>query len=41
MPTGHHVSDEEWEAVATICHEHDLWLIYLAWMDRTALAQPT
>jgi aspartate/methionine/tyrosine aminotransferase len=34
MPTGHHLSDEEWAAVATICREHDLWLIYLAWMER-------
>ena len=34
MPTGHHLSDEEWEAIATVCREHDLWLIYLAWMER-------
>src|SRR5215218_7056768 len=34
MPTGHHLSDEEWAAVTTICREHDLWLIYLAWMER-------
>ena len=34
MPTGHHLSDEEWEAIATLCREHDLWLIYLAWMER-------
>jgi aspartate/methionine/tyrosine aminotransferase len=34
MPTGHHLSDEEWEAMATLCREHDLWLIYLAWMER-------
>ena len=34
MPTGHVLSDEEWEAIATLCREHDLWLIYLAWMER-------
>jgi aspartate/methionine/tyrosine aminotransferase len=34
MPTGHHLSDEEWEAIATLCRERDLWLIYLAWMER-------
>jgi len=34
MPTGHHLSDEEWAAVAALCREHDLWLIYLAWMER-------
>ena len=34
MPTGHHLSDEEWATIATLCEEHDLWLIYLAWMER-------
>ena len=34
MPTGHHLSDEEWDAIATLCRDHDLWLIYLAWMER-------
>src|SRR5829696_1327943 len=34
MPTGHHLNDEEWDAIATLCQEHDLWLIYLAWMER-------
>jgi aspartate/methionine/tyrosine aminotransferase len=34
MPTGHHLSDEEWATIATLCREHDLWLIYLAWMER-------
>lgn len=33
MPTGHHANDREWEALATICQERDLWLIYLAWME--------
>src|SRR5687768_14710903 len=31
MPTGNHFSDEEWEAIASICRERDAWLVYLAW----------
>lgn len=34
MPTGNHLNDEEWEAVATICRERDVRLIYVAWMER-------
>jgi aspartate/methionine/tyrosine aminotransferase len=34
MPTGNHLSDEEWEAIASICRERDVWLVYLAWMER-------
>lgn len=34
MPTGNHLNDEEWEAIASICRERDVWLIYLAWMER-------
>jgi aspartate/methionine/tyrosine aminotransferase len=34
MPTGNHLADEEWEAIASICRERDVWLIYLAWMER-------
>jgi aspartate/methionine/tyrosine aminotransferase len=34
MPTGNHLNDEEWEAVASICRERDVWLVYLAWMER-------
>jgi aspartate/methionine/tyrosine aminotransferase len=34
MPTGNHLSDEEWEAIASICRERDVRLIYLAWMER-------
>jgi aspartate/methionine/tyrosine aminotransferase len=26
MPTGNHFTDEEWEAVASICRERDVWL---------------
>jgi aspartate/methionine/tyrosine aminotransferase len=33
LPTGWVASDEEWEAVASICREHDLWLLYLAWFE--------
>jgi aspartate/methionine/tyrosine aminotransferase len=34
MPTGNHLSDEEWEAIASICRERDVRLVYLAWMER-------
>jgi aspartate/methionine/tyrosine aminotransferase len=34
MPTGNHLSDEEWEAIASICRERGVWLVYLAWMER-------
>ncbi|HEV2906188.1 MAG TPA: pyridoxal phosphate-dependent aminotransferase, partial [Actinomycetota bacterium] len=34
MPTGNHLNDDEWEAIASICRERDVWLIYLAWMER-------
>jgi aspartate/methionine/tyrosine aminotransferase len=34
MPTGNHLDEEEWGAIASICRERDLWLIYLAWMER-------
>ena len=34
MPTGNHLNDEEWEAIASICRERDVWLVYLAWMER-------
>ena len=34
MPTGNHLGDEEWEAIAAICRERDVWLVYLAWMER-------
>jgi aspartate/methionine/tyrosine aminotransferase len=34
MPTGNHLNDEEWEAIASICRERDVWLIYLAWWER-------
>jgi N-succinyldiaminopimelate aminotransferase len=34
MPTGNHLNDEEWEAIASICRERNVWLVYLAWMER-------
>jgi aspartate/methionine/tyrosine aminotransferase len=34
MPTGNHLNDEEWEAIAAICRDRDAWLVYLAWMER-------
>jgi aspartate/methionine/tyrosine aminotransferase len=34
MPTGNYLNDDEGEAIASICRERELWLIYLAWMER-------
>jgi aspartate/methionine/tyrosine aminotransferase len=34
MPTGNHLNDEEWEAIAAICRDRNVWLVYLAWMER-------
>jgi aspartate/methionine/tyrosine aminotransferase len=34
MPTGNHLTEEEWEAVASLCRDRDLWLVYLAWMEK-------
>ena len=34
MPTGNHLTEDEWEAIASICRERDVWLVYLAWMER-------
>jgi len=34
LPTGHVLDDREWEAVAAICRERDIWLLNLGWMER-------
>jgi aspartate/methionine/tyrosine aminotransferase len=34
MPTGNHLNDEEWDAIASISRERDVWVVYLAWMER-------
>lgn len=34
MPTGNHLNDDEWGAIAAICRERDVWLLYLAWMEK-------
>ena len=34
MPTGNLLNDDEWDAIASLCRERDLWLVYLAWMER-------
>jgi aspartate/methionine/tyrosine aminotransferase len=39
MPTGNHLSEEEWESIASICRERDVWLVYLAWMERILFDQ--
>jgi aspartate/methionine/tyrosine aminotransferase len=39
MPTGNHLNEEEWEAIASVCRERNLWLIYLAWMERILFDQ--
>ena len=33
LPSGWVASDEEWEAIASICRERDVWLLYLAWFE--------
>jgi aspartate/methionine/tyrosine aminotransferase len=33
LPTGWVASEEEWNVVASICRERDLWLLYLAWFE--------
>jgi aspartate/methionine/tyrosine aminotransferase len=33
LPTGWVASEEEWEAIASICRERDLWLLYGAWFE--------
>src|SRR2546421_5381159 len=39
MPTGDHLNEEEWEAIASICRERNVWLVYLAWMERILFDQ--
>ncbi len=34
FPTGHVLSSEEWQAVAKLCSDHDLWLLYDAALER-------
>ena len=34
MPTGNLLNDDEWNAIASLCRERDLWLVYLTWMER-------
>jgi aspartate/methionine/tyrosine aminotransferase len=34
MPSGAVLDADEWEAVADVCREHDLWLLYNAAMER-------
>jgi aspartate/methionine/tyrosine aminotransferase len=33
MPTGALLNAEEWAAVADLCRERDLWLVYVSWME--------
>src|SRR5712691_1046587 len=39
MPTGNHLNEEEWKAIASICRERNVWLVYLAWMERILFDQ--
>ncbi len=46
FPTGSLLSDAEWEAVAELCRDHDLWLLYWSLMegivfDGHPVARPT
>ena len=33
LPSGWVATDDEWEAVASICRERDVWLLYVAWFE--------
>jgi aspartate/methionine/tyrosine aminotransferase len=33
LPTGWVASGEEWDAIASVCREKDLWLIYMSWWE--------
>ncbi len=33
LPSGWVANDEEWHAIASICRDRDLWLLYLAWFE--------
>jgi aspartate/methionine/tyrosine aminotransferase len=35
LPTGWSATREEWEAIASLCRERDVWLLYLAWFEST------
>jgi aspartate/methionine/tyrosine aminotransferase len=39
MPTGNHLNDQEWDAIASISRERELWVVYLAWMERILFDQ--
>lgn len=33
LPTGWVADGDEWDAIASICRERDVWLLYLAWFE--------
>lgn len=33
LPTGCALTEEEWDAVAEVCRQHDAWLIYVSWYE--------
>jgi aspartate/methionine/tyrosine aminotransferase len=33
LPSGWVANEEEWHAIASICRDRDLWLLYLAWFE--------
>jgi aspartate/methionine/tyrosine aminotransferase len=33
LPTGWVANEEEWDAIASICRERDVWLLYGAWFE--------
>src|SRR5437660_3907454 len=41
LPTGWVANDDEWEAVASICRDRDLWLLYLAWFESILFDDPS
>jgi aspartate/methionine/tyrosine aminotransferase len=33
LPSGWVANEDEWQAIASICRDRDLWLLYLAWFE--------
>ena len=33
LPSGWAANDDEWEAIASLCRERDVWLLYVAWFE--------
>ena len=40
FPSGYLLTDTEWKAIAALCLEHDLWLVYWSYMEGIATTAP-